>query len=577
MTLVPALCLQRVTYKFAGNDLFSLSDIDFSVKKGSFTLLIGPSGSGKSTLLKILRGFYHELGGSLSGKILVDGYDITDQSAALLSCKVAIVFQNPSYQLHLPRVIDEVVSSPMYQGLDWDECISRASKAIDGVLDGIPLQANSTELSLGQQQKVALAASISMQSEILLFDEPFSYLDGKATNEMGRLLKQLHQEGKTIIVATHDLEPVLYLANQTLLMENGRLTGPMPLEDLLLNNTLFETLGRYPILEISRRVNQRRGEASKILDWDEIASATFTQRAKAATLSYPPADYKEINSKPSAVELLGVSYIYPNGNVGVSGLDLRIYQGEIVGIVGHNGSGKSTLAKLILRIIEPTGGVIKVYGQDIRRIGQIAKAIGYVTQNPGDMLFETNVLAECSFGPENLGFPNPSEAALLALRELRIDEHVGRDPRSLSGGQQRLLSLADILACEPRILILDEPEFGLDRQTFDFICGIIRRLKSTGKSIILISHNLESAFFNCDRIVIMQSGKIHYVGQTGALLQNRLVSCHTCNVVINMIYFLHNQPGRIGYEEIPRDTYRRRTRSSRRTQFKGQTQNTKNP
>lgn len=522
-TLDISVCLEKVSYRFAGNGSFSLHDIDFSLEKGSFTLLVGPSGSGKSTLLKILRGLHHELGGNFSGRILVDGCDITNQSAALLSTKVAIVFQNPSYQLHLPRVVDEVVSAPMYQGLPWDECINRAAQAIDSILDGFPLLANTAELSLGQQQKVALAASISMQSEILLFDEPFSYLDGKATNEMVRLLTQLHNKGKTIVVATHDLGPVVSLANQALLMENGRLTGPVPLEMLMLNDTLFETLGRHPILAISRHVHRRRGGPPRMLDWDEIASMTSAQAALSTTQPIVPEDDHKINSKLPAVEFLGVSYLYPNGNVGVTDLNLRIDQGEILGIVGHNGSGKSTLAKLILRTIRPTRGVIRINGQDIKRTKQIAKVVGYVTQNPSDMLFETNVLAECSFGPTNLDFPNPTEVALQALRELGIDEHVDRDPRSLSGGQQRLLSLADVLATKPGILILDEPEFGLDHHAFDLVCTIVQRLKAASKTIIFISHNLESAFFNSDRIAIMQGGQIHYVGQAANLMKRRQV------------------------------------------------------
>ena len=155
------LVLENVSYKYKNSEAWIVRNISFHIGKGELSVLMGPSGSGKSTILKLIRGMYRELGGDFSGKILINGKDTAHISTAKLGSLVGIVFQNPSYQLHQPRVLDEVMSAPMYQGLPWDECIERALTATKGVIDDSLLWSNPAHLSFGQQQRVAIAASIA--------------------------------------------------------------------------------------------------------------------------------------------------------------------------------------------------------------------------------------------------------------------------------------------------------------------------------------------------------------------------------------------------------------------------------
>ena len=176
--------IKNLSYKYPDEKDFVLENINLKIKKNSFTCLIGPSGCGKTTLLMLIRGFFQEYGGKISGNIVVKGKDVIKTEFNKLGKDIGIIFQDPQVQLHQLRVIDEVASAPMYQGLPYDECQKRAKELIDKILDPSFYNKSPTELSSGQQQKVALAATLAMDCEVLLLDEPFSFLDTGAFREV---------------------------------------------------------------------------------------------------------------------------------------------------------------------------------------------------------------------------------------------------------------------------------------------------------------------------------------------------------------------------------------------------------
>jgi len=403
----------NVFYQYPNNSDWILKNVNFSIPKGSFCLLTGSVGSGKSTLLSLIRGLNLDYG-KFKGKIIIDGEDIRETDIVKLGSKIAIVFQNPVPQLHQLTVIDELQSGPLYQGLNWEECKKRAIEAATLTLDESFFEKSPTELSLGQQQRVVIAACLAMKVEILLLDEPFSFMDEESSIKLIKLLWDLKKKGITIVLSAHNYEHLIDIADIFLTVNNGTVDSPLKME--------------------------------KPITKEKIAFKT-----------------KENNNK-ILFEAKELYYKYSNGTIGLNKFSISLREGEIVGIIGSNGSGKSTFAKCALNLLKPQKGEIKLFEKEIKKysLQEIAKNIGYISQNPNDMLFEDTVLNECLFGPIMLKLDKPLERVEEILNNLKLLSLKKQHPKSLSGGQQRLISIADILVNTPKIYIFDEPEFGLD-------------------------------------------------------------------------------------------------------------------
>lgn len=503
----PALEFIAVNYRYPRARQWALADINLSVQKGSFVVLAGPTGSGKSTLLRIARGLQSELGGELRGNITVLGEDIVHSSASHLGSKIAIVFQNPAYQLLQPRVVDEIMSSPIYQGLPWADCVALAELSAEEILNSELLERNPAELSTGQQQKVALAAALAMRAEILLLDEPFSYLDAVAAEDFLEVLKRLKSKGITIVLSTHRFESVAALADRiVLLAAGGHLVADGPPAEVLYSHEFLTAIGHPLFVKVGNRLLQEGLRTSPLLGWEDLNQ----QISLIESLRPPPnASVGTDQERPFAIEIFQASFSYQGGLDALRNVSINIGKSEVLGIIGRNGSGKTTLAKMILGLLRPSFGTVRILGKEINQISApIGTLIGYVTQNPSDMLFETTVARECRYGPTSLGMSDPELLADEVLSKLGLIAYKERDPHSLSGGEQRLLTIADVLVNNPAILILDEPEFGLDLKTWSQMTTMIRNLQNEGKTIILIMQNLEDAVFACDRVAVLKEGAI---------------------------------------------------------------------
>lgn len=497
-----AIKLEKVSYKYPGTDNWALHDINLEVPRGSFSVIVGPSGSGKSTLLLLTRGFAKEYGGSFRGKVFIEGKNIEQQSIAQLGSSVGLIFQNPALQLHQLRVIDEVMSAPMYQGLPYEECQKRAKNLINKILGKQFYYRSPGELSSGEQQKTALAATLSMKAEILLLDEPLSFLDSRADQEILQIILELHRGGKTIIVATHDIEEVARHATQMALLDKGKMIMEGKPEEVLYSQELEKVLTAPLSIKTTKTLIEKKKLNEKTLSWQDLLNKSVFRTARKGKIKRRP--------KEKILLLKNVSFLYPETKRGVKDINLEVFKNEILGIVGANGSGKTTLAKLILGLLKPKKGKIELRGKDIAKlsISDRAKNIGYVTQDPMDMFFEVNIWDEVAAGPKFLKLSNPKNRAEKVLKELNLWQYKEKHPDSLSGGEKSLLGMADILVNNPEILLLDEPEFGLDPKNWRKIAAKIKNLQKAGKTIIVITQDLEIATFLCDRIALMKDGTI---------------------------------------------------------------------
>lgn len=508
-----------LSYRFLGQRDWVLSDINMRIPKASLTLLVGPSGSGKSTLLKVLRGMHGELGGEQRGQIVINREDITELPSSELGSKVAIVFQNPSYQLHLPRVVDEIISAPMYQGLPWGECVSRAEMACTGIIDPALLQRDPNDLSLGEQQKVALAASLAMQAQIVLLDEPFSYLDTQGTKTLIEVIHSLYAEkSMTVIVVTHDIEPLASLADCVLVMQQGRCVMEGHPRDVFYSDLYANVVGAPLYISVSRSLNREHGTSDQPMSWSELLTGHGC--GVGLQCNDPSCSTDVIPEAIPVIEFNNVSYNYSNGHPGVTDVSFSVNASEILGIVGNNGSGKTTIARLMVNLIRPAKGHIKFKGVTLLPRMNLSDRVGYVTQNPLDMLFENTIKQECAFGPWALGHPMSDTQISETLDSVGLTSQIDRDPRSLSGGEQRLLTVADALANTPDVLILDEPEFGLDVQCFERLKDIIKQFQKNGKTVVVITHSLLSAAILCNRILLIKGGAVLGIDNTDAIMSD---------------------------------------------------------
>ena len=210
------------------------------------------------------------------------------------------------------------------------------------------------------------------------------------------------------------------------------------------------------------------------------------------------------------LEIKEVSYCYQQGKPVVDNVSLTVEPGEFVAIAGRNGSGKTTLTRLIMSLIKPANGQIMLNGVDTSRQspGDIARHVGYVFQNPDSQIFRDTVASETAYGPEQLGFTAQEITASVAeaLERTGLTALADAYPRNLSRGQKQRVAIASALAMKPDILILDEPTSGQDAAEKENLMRILTDLNGQGKTIILVTHDMDILARFTKRAVVMASG-----------------------------------------------------------------------
>ena len=558
----------NVSFTYDG-EANALENLSAHVRPGEFVCVLGGNGSGKSTLAKHINALLVPD----EGTVRTAGIDTADPARTYdIRQTAGMVFQNPDDQLVASIVEDDVAFGPENLGVAPDELRRRVTRCLAEVgLAGFERH-ETHALSGGQKQRVAIAGVLAMQPQVLVLDEASAMLDPRGRAGLLRVCRELHARGMTVVAITHFMEEAAE-ADRVVVMEHGRMVCAGTPDEVLVRADELERLNlEVPFAAHLSAALRRRGvDLRACVTEDELVSAVLGKLGLAeddvaaggegnasgegAPASDAHADGLPIAGEPAngaaaasptAIEFQQVSYTYdaarskrqkqrhggpakqakwgnsPEETWAVRNVDLAVRAGEFLGIAGHTGSGKSTLIQHMNGILHPTSGRVLVDGADIAQKANAAAArgkVGVVFQYPEHQLFAETVREDVAFGPRNLGLSEAEVAAhvreSLARVGLDPDEVGDASPFELSGGQQRRVAFAGVLAMRPQVLVLDEPAAGLDPAARRSFLSLVKSLHDDGLTVVMVSHNMDDLAALCDRVAVMNEGRLIALGTPG--------------------------------------------------------------
>lgn len=492
------LSCENVAFKYIESTDYAISDCTFSVKKGEKIMLCGASGSGKSTLLRLLK---RELSprGELSGNITLMGKDRSELSDRESAEKIGFVMQSPDSQTVCDKVSAELAFGLESFGVKSGEIQSRVGEM--AAFFGIePLyDRDISTLSGGQKQLVALCSVMATDPDILLLDEPTAQLDPVAARELLGILDRLNKEmGVTIIIAEHDPEELFDSCDKILYLAKGKteffgtpaLTAKYFVENAL-EGFLPETAKAFARLCDDLPLNVRQGRA-------KLEKLGVTDIPKQAVNDTERAE-------PYALQCKNLWQRYEKNSPDIlKGCDLGIRKGECYGLLGSNGGGKSTLLRVICGLCKPYMGTVSLFGkkQKAYKNGSLFREmLAFLPQEPVAMFVKESVREDLLQSGDKAAVENVSQ-------RMGIEHLLDRHPWDLSGGEIQKCAFAKILLADPKIIVLDECTKGMDSFAKKALGDVLASLKGEGRTILLVTHDLEFAAQYCDRCGLLFDGKI---------------------------------------------------------------------
>lgn len=526
----------------------ALRDTELHVRQGEFVVILGRSGCGKTTLLRQLKPSVTPVG-KKKGQIIFDGKDICSLDDRMAASQIGFVWQDVNAQLVTDKVWHELAFG--LESLGYDNGYVRRRVAEMGSFFGLGdiFHRKVMELSGGQKQLVNLASVMAMSPKVLVLDEPTSQLDPIAANDFINSLVRINRElGTTIIMTEHRLEDVLPVCNRSVVMENGRiiydgdvrgfaesvrskridrglylsmpasvqiymglekdsgkqllLTVPDAREWLVDYDRKFRENGGAPVVpEIQNRgadegVNGSENQADN-------AAVDKGDKKRGAVNGQKDAGCREEHPVVCSLDEVSFRYERNTGDV-LRQVSLDIYANEILMINGSNGCGKSTMLSLIANLYSPYSGKLHI-AKNLRT--------GMLPQNP-ELLFTRRSVRD-----ELIDAKDRQQLAEI-VRFCRLEELLDRHPYDLSGGEKQRLGLAKVLIADPDILLMDEPTKGLDNGFKMQLADMLRKLQKRGKTIVVVSHDIEFCAVAGDRVALLFDGEVAMVGDVRSYMSD---------------------------------------------------------
>ena len=502
------ISFNQFTFQYDAQAEATLKDISFDIVKGEKVLILGPSGSGKSTLAQCLNGIIPNIHkGQAQGQVRIAGQNIFKQSIYDKSQLVSTVLQDPDGQFIGLTVAEDLAFALENDCANQSEMKDKVALWAERLDLTSLLNYRPQDLSGGQKQRVSLAGVLIDESPILLFDEPLANLDPKSGQETIDLIDKIHkEEGATTIIIEHRLEDVLYRpVDRILLVNDGTLLFNGSPDELLSSALLLENGIREPLyVTVLRQLGFDTRDAQNLsqLDALDLSDLVLPDRVLKD---------KRDSSSDSILKVEGLSVSYGDNPAIIEDMSFSLKKGERLAIVGKNGAGKSTLAKALCGFV-PSQGKLTYKGQDISQdsITERSERIGFVLQNPNQMISQTMIFDEVALG-----------LRLRGIEETEVEERVHEVLKTcglysfrkwpisaLSFGQKKRVTIASILVLKPEIIILDEPTAGQDYKTYTDIMNFLDSLQKQGHTIVMITHDMQLMLEYSDRCLVVVEGKI---------------------------------------------------------------------
>jgi energy-coupling factor transport system ATP-binding protein len=506
-----------------GHPVPALRGIDLEIAAGEFVAVMGPVGAGKSTLCFALNGAIpHAIEGEFGGQVIVCGQDTRETHVGQLAMQVGLIFEDVEAQLFNATVADEVAFGLETMGLPVPEIERRIDESLSlAGLTRMGARAPRT-LSGGEQKRLALASVLAMRPQLLVLDEPTAGLDPRGRRDMLATINRLRLDtgqGMTVVMATQDAQAVARFADRVIVLKEGQiaLTGSPAQVFARVEQMDAWGIDVPQLARLARRLQKhtshkytffRLEEAHQVLS--ETSSVAYVP-----SVSMPDHAQQSQSSEP-LIKACNISYHYPAAKEkALTKVTLDIHRGEWLAVIGVNGSGKSTLIKHLNGLLKPTDGAVYVAGQNTcaRQVGELARTVSYLPQNPDRLIFCATVRDEIAYGPQQRGLSEKALADRVAetLDMLSLRPYADHPPAVLSYSVRRQVALASVLAINTPVLALDEPAVGLDRGNVAELMKIISRRHRDGTTVIMITHDLQWVAQYAQRVVILHRG--HLVAQ----------------------------------------------------------------
>lgn len=511
----PVISFEDFSFQYRAQKKPTLTGINLNIYPGEKVLIAGPSGSGKSTLAGCINGLNpFSNPGESTGKLIVDGVDAMQSSIFELSAHVGTVLQDPDGQF-IGLTVGEDIAFALENSCTPQDKMHEITKhaaelvGIEHHLDYAP-----HELSGGQKQRVSLAGVMVDEVKILLFDEPLANLDPAAGKQAIELIDEIQKKtGTTVLIIEHRLEDVLWRnVDRIVLVNEGTILADMTPDELLSTNLLRDNGIREPLyITAMRYAGIDITKEKKPAHADSVVLDESDQKKLRNWFSAQPFSPKEPEGA-SLLEVKNLSFGYNKGQQTLKNVSLSVKKGEMVSIVGRNGAGKSTFSKLVCGFEDPNQGEIFFEGQDLLKenIRSRAKKIGYVMQNPNQMISKTMIYDEVALGLQKSG---KSEEEIRAKVEETL-KICGLYPfrnwpiSALSFGQKKRVTIASVLVQDPKLIILDEPTAGQDFKHYTEIMEFLRGLNEQGVTVIMITHDMHLMLEYTPRALVFSDGQL---------------------------------------------------------------------
>ena len=511
----PIISFRNFSFQYRAQKRPTLSDIDLEIYPGERVLIAGPSGSGKSTLAGCINGLNpFSNPGECTGTLTVDGVDAPHSSLFELSAHVGTVLQDPDGQFIGLTVGEDIAFALENSCTPQDEmhAITRHAAELVGIENHLGYAPH--ELSGGQKQRVSLAGVMVDQVKILLFDEPLANLDPATGKQAIELIDEIQKKtDTTVLIIEHRLEDVLWRnVDRIVLVNDGTILADLRPDELLSGSLLAENGIREPLYVTALRyagVDITPDKHPAHVD-SLVLDDTDTQKLRDWFTARPrPAAQPE---REQLLEVKGLSFGYQKGQQTLRDVSFSIGKGEMVSIVGRNGAGKSTLSKLICGFETPDAGEIFLNGKPLaeENIRRRARHIGYVMQNPNQMISKTMIYDEVALGLQRSGLTEEQirEKVEATLRVCGLYPFRNWPISALSFGQKKRVTIASVLVLDPELILLDEPTAGQDFRHYTDIMEFLRGLNARGVTVVMITHDMHLMLEYTRRALVFCDGRL---------------------------------------------------------------------